>query len=101
MGKVSTFINVLVPVETDLALRMISQRLQVSRSDVVRAAIIEYLKRFEDVIKVTTLPHPEGATPVPVVSVGNDSELVRIPESQPNKTYDDLDQDVIEFMRGK
>ena len=82
MAKGTTFVNTLVPVETDLALRMISQRLQVSRSDVVRAAIIEYLKRFEDVIKVTTLPRPENASPVPVVEVPGDSELVRIPESQ-------------------
>ena len=82
MAKSTIFLNTQVPVETDLALRMISQRLQVSRSDVVRAAIIEYLKRFEDVIKVTTLPHPENATPVPVVEVPGDSELVRIPESQ-------------------
>ena len=82
MERNQVYVNTLVPIENDIALRMIGGQLRMNRSELVRLAIKEFIERNEDVVKVTTLPGPKGATPVPVVEVPSDSELVRIPESQ-------------------
>jgi hypothetical protein len=82
MPKDNVFVNTLVPLEDDIALRFIGAQMRMNRSELVRLAIKEFIERNEDVVKVTTLPGPKGATPVPVVEVPGDSELVRIPESQ-------------------
>jgi hypothetical protein len=83
MPKDFVYVNALVPIEDDIALRFIGAQMRINRSELVRLAIKEFIERNEDVVKVTTLPGPRGSAVVPVVEVPGDSELVRIPESQP------------------
>jgi hypothetical protein len=79
MPKDTIFINALVPVEDDMALRFIGASLRLSRSEVVRIAIHEFIERNKEVVEVSSLPHPKGAEVVPVLSVKQDNEVVRYP----------------------
>ncbi len=69
MQEPKMFINTVVPVETEKALSIIAKEKGVNRSVVVRWAIMEYLKGFEDLLKVTALPGPDDAEVIPVVEV--------------------------------
>lgn len=69
MSEPKMFVNTVVPVETEKALQIIAKEKGVSRSDVVRWAIMEYIKSFEDVLKITVLPGPKEAAVIPVVEV--------------------------------
>lgn len=62
-------VNTYIPIETEKALQIIAKEKGVSRSDVVRWAIMEYLKSYENLLKVTILPGPDDADEIPVVEV--------------------------------
>jgi hypothetical protein len=69
MQEPKMFINTVVPVETEKALSIIAKEMGVSRSDVVRWAIMKYLESYENSLKVTALPGPKNADVIPVVEV--------------------------------
>jgi hypothetical protein len=53
---------------TERKLRMVAAQKGVSRSEVVRLAIGEYLEKFQ-VVAISNLPHPPFAEPVPLVFI--------------------------------
>jgi hypothetical protein len=69
MQEPKMFINTVVPVETEKALSIIAKEMGVNRSVVVRWAITEYLKSYENSMKVTRLPGPDDGEVIPVVEV--------------------------------
>jgi hypothetical protein len=69
MPKDTIFINALVPMEDDIALRFIGASLRLSRSELVRMAISEFIENRKDLVDVSALPRPDGAESVPVVEV--------------------------------
>jgi hypothetical protein len=69
MANKSISVNTFVPIETEKAMQIIAKEMGVSRSDVVRMAISEYLKGFDNQFKVTRLPGPDDGEVIPVVEV--------------------------------
>ena len=53
---------------TEKKLRMVAAQKGVSRSEVVRLAIGEYLERFR-IVSISDLPHPPFAEHVPLIVV--------------------------------
>jgi len=51
-----------LPVDEEKKLRMVAAQKGVSRSEVVRLAIGEYLKKFR-IVSISDLPHPPFAEP--------------------------------------
>lgn len=67
MAKDQVFINCLVPIEDEIALRFIGAKFRMNRSELVRLAIQEFIKR--NGAHISTLPRPKGAEAVPVVEL--------------------------------
>lgn len=68
MPEEKTFVNALVPEELANQLKKIADSKHVSRSDVVRWAMENFV-RENRVVSVSNLPHPPDAEPVPLVIV--------------------------------
>lgn len=84
----TVFINALVPIEDDIALRVIGAKLRLNRSELVRVAIRRFIETSD--VNITTLPRPEGAKPVPVMHVPagdqpnlDNGEAERVKDEQP------------------
>lgn len=69
MKKDQVYVPTKMPIEMDEAMRIIAKELGVSRSDVIRFAVKDFLEKYQDQIKVSKLPGPEDADFVPVVEV--------------------------------
>ena len=61
-----TFVTFQCPIEVDDKLRAIAANLRMSRSNLIRTAIDEYLAKNME------LPHPEGAVVVPLVLIAKE-----------------------------
>ena len=75
METKGVYINTLVDHETNDRLRTIALRRSIalggqyiSRSDMVRMAVSEFIAKYE-VVSISNLPHPPGAESVPLVVV--------------------------------
>jgi hypothetical protein len=53
---ISTFVNTQVPISLDAILRLIAAQQKVSRSDIVRAALEEYVARHREMNVVVLQP---------------------------------------------
>jgi len=62
------YLNTQVETNIDAQLRLIAAQKKVSRSEIIRLAIGEYLQQYQ-VVSTAVLPHPEGAQEVPLVFV--------------------------------
>jgi hypothetical protein len=57
------------PIELDNAIRMIAARERTGKSEIMRQALEQFIASRGIVVSVDTLPAPEGAEPVVIVTV--------------------------------